>query len=73
MFEESLTYVSFVYVCKLCRLRDCGLAVARTIKAFDARGIFRDVYIKILCKLCRLRTAVALDLRRAWAAGYSEV
>ena len=41
-------------------------AVARTNKvntnAVDASGIFRDVYINILCKLCRLRdcgTAVA--------------
>ena len=38
---------------------DYGTAVARTNKvntnAFDASGIFRDVYIKILCILCRLR------------------
>jgi len=40
---------------------DCGTAVERTnevnTSAFDASGIFRDVYIMILCKLCRLRTA----------------
>ena len=53
---------------------DCGTAVERTKKvntnAFDASGIFLDVYIMILC---RLRTAVAVDLRRAWVAGYPEV
>ena len=35
-----------------------GTAVARTkvnTNAFDASGKFRDVYIKILCILCRLR------------------
>ena len=38
---------------------DNRTAVARTNKvnsnAFDASGIFHDVYIKILCILCRLR------------------
>ena len=38
---------------------DCRTAVARTNKvntnAFDASRIFRDVYIIILSKLCRLR------------------
>ena len=38
---------------------DCGTAVARTNKvntnAHDASGIFRDVYIQILGKVCRLR------------------
>ena len=35
---------------------DCVTEVARTNKvntnAFDASGIFRDVYINMLCKLC---------------------
>ena len=53
-----------------CRRKD---QLKVNINAFDASGIFRDVYMSILCKLCRLRTAVALDLRRAWVAGYSEV
>ena len=38
---------------------DCGTAVARINKvntnAHDASGIFRDVYIQILGKVCRLR------------------
>ena len=64
-----------VHVCKLSRLRDCGSKdqLKVNINMFDASGIFRDVYISILCKLCRLRTAVALDLRRVWVARYSEV
>ena len=64
----SYTYVNYV---------DCGTAVARTNKvntnAFDESSIFRDVYINILCKLCRLWTTVALDLKRARVARYSEV
>ena len=44
-----------------------SIAVAKdqlkvNINAFDASGIFRDVYIRILCKLCRLLTAVALGV-----------
>ena len=71
----SFTYVSFVYVCKLCRLRDCGSIRTNKVNTntFDASGIFCDVSINILCKLCRLRTAVALDLRRVRVARYSEV
>ena len=45
---------------------DCRTVIARTNKvhtnAVDASGMFRNVYINILCKLCRLRTAVAVDL-----------
>ena len=63
--------VSYMYV----NYVDCGSKdqLKVNINVFDASGIFRDVYIMILCKLCRLRPAVALDLRRAWVAGYSEV
>ena len=38
---------------------DCGTVVARTNKV-NTNAV--DVYINILCKLCRLRTAVAVDL-----------
>ena len=47
---QSYMYVNYV---------DYGTAVARTNKvntnAHDASGIFRDVYIQILGKVCRLR------------------
>ena len=47
---RSYMYVNYV---------DCGTAVARINKvntnAHDASGIFRDVYIQILGKVCRLR------------------
>ena len=53
----SSMYVNYV---------DCGTVVARTNKVntnvVDASGMFRDVYIAISCKLCRLRTAVAVEL-----------
>ena len=65
--------VSYMYV----NYVDCRTAVARTNKVntntFDTSGIFCDVSLNILCKLCRLRTAVALDLRRVRVAWYSEV
>ena len=59
-FEKSFTYFSFVHVGKLCRLRDCGGKDQQGL--FNSSGIFRDVYINILCKLCWLcdcGTAVA--------------
>ena len=47
---QSYMFVNYV---------DYGTAVARTNKvntnAHDASGIFRDVYIQILGKVCRLR------------------
>ena len=63
--------VSYMYV----NYVNCGSKdqLKVNINVFDASGIFRDVYIRLLCKLCGLRPAVALDLRRVWVAGYSEV
>ena len=47
-----LILVSYMYI----NYVDCVTAVARTNKvntnAFDASGIFRDVDISMLCKLC---------------------